>query len=163
MREIKNIFTRMPGSFCFACHPENEIGLKLKFYADDEKEEVYSTVKPQKSFSGFPGILHGGIQCTLLDEVAFWAMFDKVGKIGLTTKIEVEYLRAVKIGETLEIRGKVLRVRERIVTVLATITCGKGEVYTKAKITYFLPTKDALFSVMGKDKFGKEFIQYIKD
>lgn len=162
-REIKNVFVEMPENSCFACHPENKIGLKLKFFADDEKGEVYTLIRPQECFSGFPGILHGGIQCTLLDEVAFWTMFDRVGKIGLTTKVEIEYLKVAEIGRTLEVRGKVLKVKGRVVVVESTIVDGKSEVCTKGKISYFLPTKDVLFSVIGEDKFGNELIQYIKD
>ena len=86
IREVENAFVDFPGNRCFACHPDNEHGLRLKFFADDERGEVFTKITPEHKFAGFPNILHGGIQSALLDEVAFWTMFDKLKKIGLTTK-----------------------------------------------------------------------------
>lgn len=92
IREIENIFLDFPGYGCFACDPRNTHGLRLRFYADDEKGDVYTRTTPEKHLQGFPGILHGGIQCALVDEVAFWTMFDRYKKIALTAKIEMEFL-----------------------------------------------------------------------
>ena len=65
IREIENVFVDFPDNNCFACHPHNHYGLQLKFFADDETGEVFTRVKPKGYFAGFPGILHGGIQCAL--------------------------------------------------------------------------------------------------
>ena len=48
--------------------------------------------------------MHGGIQCALIDEVAFWAMFDKFKKIGLTARIEINYQKKVETLKDIEIR-----------------------------------------------------------
>ena len=46
---------------------ENEIGLKLQFYADGEGG-VLGEYSVPKQFEGYPGIAHGGIVATMLDE-----------------------------------------------------------------------------------------------
>lgn len=162
-REVENVFTEMPGNNCFACHPNNSSGLRLRFYADDDAGEVYTRIKPEKHFAGFPGILHGGIQCALVDEVAFWAMFDKVGKLGLTTKIEIQYLKAVNANVDLEVRGRISKMRDRFVVVDTVILDDKGNECTKSQVTYYLPKKEVLFDVMGKEKFTEDLMQYIKE
>lgn len=161
IREIENAFLDFPDNNCFACHPDNKHGLRLKFYADDEKNEVFTKVKPQQYFAGFPGILHGGVQCALVDEVAFWTMFDKFGKIGLTTKVEINYNKKVDSNIELEVRGKITRVRGRYVFVEASIYNKDGEQCTTSKVVYFLPKKEVVFDVLGKERFNKKFTEYI--
>lgn len=162
-REIDNVFRDMPGNNCFACHPENPVGLKLRFFADDARGDVYTRIKPEDHFSGFPGILHGGIQCALVDEVAFWAMFDKLGKIGLTTKVEMQYLKAVSSSFPLEVRGRVSRVRDRMVVVDTSIFYENNTELTKSRITYFLPNRKVLFDVMGEETFTPDLMKHIKE
>ena len=52
---------------CFACGLENPIGLKLKFYQTAEDEVTADYVAPEE-YQGYPGILHGGVTATILDE-----------------------------------------------------------------------------------------------
>ena len=56
IREIENIFLDFPGYGCFACDPRNDKGLRLKFFADDEKGDVFTKIVPEKHLQGFPGI-----------------------------------------------------------------------------------------------------------
>ena len=56
IREIENIFLDFPDYGCFACDPRNKLGLRLKFFADDEKEDVFTTFNPETHLEGFPGI-----------------------------------------------------------------------------------------------------------
>jgi acyl-coenzyme A thioesterase PaaI-like protein len=51
---------------CFVCGIDNPIGLKLKFYTDDEGRCI-SRFQPGAELQGYPGQLHGGINSTLLD------------------------------------------------------------------------------------------------
>ncbi|NIP31680.1 MAG: hypothetical protein GTO02_02820 [Candidatus Dadabacteria bacterium] len=163
IREIENVFEDFPDNNCFACHPNNQYGLQLKFFADDEKEEVFTRVKPKDYFAGFPGILHGGVQCALVDEVAYWTMFDKLKKIGLTTKVEINYNRKVDSSMELEVRGKISKIRGRHVIVDTVIIDQNGEECTKSRVTYFLPKKDVVFNVLGKERFTDKFLDYIYD
>ncbi|MGI9553783.1 MAG: PaaI family thioesterase [Thermodesulfobacteriota bacterium] len=163
IREVENSFIDFPGNNCFACHPNNNHGLKLKFYANDDTGEVFTKVKPETHFNGFPGILHGGIQCALVDEVAYWAMFDQIKKIGLTAKINIDYISPVPIDVELEVTAKVTEVQKRRVTVDTVIRGNSSEVFTKAEVLYFLPNKKMVFKVFGEESFNEKFLSYIME
>ncbi|MGH7890286.1 MAG: PaaI family thioesterase [Thermodesulfobacteriota bacterium] len=163
IREIENVFIDFPGYGCFACDPRNNLGLKMKFFADDEKEEVFVRIKPEEHFSGFPGILHGGVQCALVDEVAFWAMFDRLKKIGVTVKVEMDFLNVVKTTGPLEIRGKIDGIQGRRVVVSVSILNDQNEVCTRSRVVYFIPRRQALLKIMGEERFTEKFLKYLED
>jgi acyl-coenzyme A thioesterase PaaI-like protein len=59
---------KQPNSrMCFVCGIENPIGLKLRFYTDDEGRCI-ARFRPKPEHQGYPGQLHGGIISALLDE-----------------------------------------------------------------------------------------------
>ncbi len=162
IREVENSFLDFPGNNCFACHPNNNHGLKLQFFADDDKNEVFTSIKPELHFNGFPGILHGGVQCALVDEVAYWAMFDSIKKIGLTAKIDLSYLKPVPMNTELVVSGKISNHEKRRVEVETVIKAGE-EILTKASVLYFLPNRKALFKVFDEENFNEKFLSYIMD
>jgi acyl-coenzyme A thioesterase PaaI-like protein len=91
---------------CFGCAPENQFGLHMEFYSDGRS--VWSTWDPEGRFQGFHGILHGGIQATLMDEVASWVVSVVLGTSGFTKTMQVDYLENVLVdGPPLVIRGEV--------------------------------------------------------
>jgi hypothetical protein len=52
---------------CFACGDANPIGMHL----DDirrEGDQVLATLHPRPEFQSYPGVLHGGLSATALDE-----------------------------------------------------------------------------------------------
>jgi len=162
-REIENVFIDFPDYGCFACDPKNKLGLRMRFFVDDETDEVFTKINLEEHFSGFPGILHGGIQCALIDEVAFWAMFDRLKKIGLTMKVEMDFLKKVENPGILEVRGKVEEIKNRRVKVNVNILNGNGETATKSIVTYFIPKREMLFKLMGEERFTEKFQRYIQD
>jgi len=58
----------MVGS-CFGCGPANEQGLQLRFRLLDDGR-VATTVQVPAEMCGVEGVVHGGIQATILDEVS---------------------------------------------------------------------------------------------
>jgi acyl-coenzyme A thioesterase PaaI-like protein len=54
---------------CFACGKDNPIGFRL----DDirrEGDEVHATLHPRPEYQSYPGVLHGGLSATALDETS---------------------------------------------------------------------------------------------
>lgn len=162
-REIENVFTDFPDYGCFACDPRNKLGLRMKFFADDASNEVFTRIKLAKHFSGFPGIMHGGIQCALIDEVAFWAMFDRFKKIGLTARIEINYQKKVETLKDIEIRGRIRESSNRRVKVDVKILDEDGQVRVTGLVTYLIPNKKMLYELIGEERFTDEFQRYIQD
>lgn len=163
IREIENVFIDFPDYRCFACDPRNDLGLRLRFFADDERGEVFTRIKPEGHLAGFPGILHGGVQCALVDEVAFWAMFDKLRKIGVTVKIDMDFLSAVRTSSLLEVRGKIEEIQGRRVFVNVNILDDEGRASTRARVVYYIPKRKAVFRIMGRERFKEEFLRYLDD
>jgi acyl-coenzyme A thioesterase PaaI-like protein len=54
---------------CFACGDANPIGLQLGDIRR-EGDEVHATLHPRPEYQGYPGVLHGGLSATALDEAS---------------------------------------------------------------------------------------------
>ncbi|MFO8128530.1 MAG: PaaI family thioesterase [Bacteroidales bacterium] len=93
MEKISNPYRTLEGYDCFGCSPDNPIGLKMEFYEDGDG--VVSTWQPTKHYQGFKNVLHGGIQATMMDEIASWAVSCKLKTAGLTSRMEIRFLKPV--------------------------------------------------------------------
>lgn len=107
MSEKKQPNSRM----CFVCGLENPIGLKLAFY-EDENGRVSATFIPREEHQGYPGVLHGGIIATLLDEAA-GRVVNRLGIWMATAKLEIRYLKPTPIGQPITVIGEMIRLRGR--------------------------------------------------
>jgi uncharacterized protein (TIGR00369 family) len=93
---------------CFACGLENPIGLKLKFYQTAEDEVTAEFTAPEE-YQGYPGILHGGVTATILDEAvgrAFMGIDPANSNFMYTAELKIRYKQKVPIGQPLKIVGK---------------------------------------------------------
>ena len=116
MRKIKNPWTGKEGYRCFGCSPDNEVGLKMQFYEDDD--DVVCFWKPMERYQGWIDTLHGGIQSTLIDETAAWVVTRKMQTTGVTSKLEIRYLKPIMTTETqITIRGRIRQQQRNIVTI----------------------------------------------
>jgi uncharacterized protein (TIGR00369 family) len=97
---------------CFACGTLNAHGLHLELHAGEDVCWVELALPGR--FEGWDGIAHGGIVCTLLDEVMAWALVDH-DLWGVTARMSVEFRRPVPIGRPIRAEGRVVAVRRRIV------------------------------------------------
>ena len=107
--------------------------------------------------------MHGGVQCALVDEVSFWAMFNETRKIALTAKIDMVYMKKVPSGRTLDVRAKIREIRGRRVEVDSVIRDEDGTELASAAITYVFPRKETLREILGPECLGEEFLQYVRD
>ena len=83
--------------------------------------------------------LHGGIQATILDEIAAWVVNTKCKTAGVTSSMNVKYRNPIFMdGGPLTIKGKIESVNRRIATIKAYIENRKGKVMAEADIVYFL-------------------------
>ena len=92
---------------CFICGLENPVGLKLRIY-EVELGQVESTFTAPEHFPGYPGVLHGGIIASIIDEISGRALMGTVDKprFMFTAKLEVKYRKNVPIGKLLKLVGK---------------------------------------------------------
>ena len=96
-RKMYNAYADLEGYNCFGCSPTNPYGLKCKFV--DEGEYITCHWVPSENYQGFFHVLHGGIQTTLIDEIASWAIFSHEKTAGVTTEMQVKYRRPVRTDQ----------------------------------------------------------------
>ena len=116
---------------CFACGPENEIGLHLRFERWSD-EGVVARVALPPQFQGWQGIAHGGIALSLLDEAMAHAA-GAAGHRGVTASMNARFRKAVPLGEPLEIRGRVKWMRRNVLELEARVTDANGTVLVEAE------------------------------
>lgn len=112
-------FERTGDAQCFGCGHANVDGLQLQFRQVGERT-VEAVVVVHSRFAGMLGVVHGGIQATLLDEVmgkaAYTGFPDSYEKIRfLTAEISVRYRRPAPADQPLTARGEIERIDERSV------------------------------------------------
>jgi len=123
-------------SMCFACGQENPNGLKLRFRK--EGETVKTEFTPGECHQGWPGIVHGGIIETLLDEAMCYAPFLFHGMYCVTAKIEVRIRQPVPAGQRLLISSNVVRKTRKLVETEANIILEDGSPVAEGKATMYV-------------------------
>jgi uncharacterized protein (TIGR00369 family) len=98
---------------CFACGSLNTHGLHLELHAADGR--CWTELELPQRFQGWDGIAHGGIICTILDEVMAWALVEH-DLWGVTARMSVEFKRPVPIEHPVRAIGELREARRRVVT-----------------------------------------------
>ena len=96
---------------CFGCGAANPIGLHLEFFLAPDGA-VLADKTLAESYEGPPGIVHGGMIATLLDE----AMSKSVraqGVRAVTRRLEVEYLLPVPSRAPIRLEARLVRSQSR--------------------------------------------------
>ncbi len=149
MRKIINPFThsKQHDYKCFGCSPLNKIGLQLEFW--DAGDEIICKWLPKKQFEGYMNVVHGGIQATIHDEIASWAVYTQCETAGVTSNIDVRYKNPLMITDKeIIIRAKIESKNRRLAIIKTTIEDSNGKVCSIGKVSYFLFPQD-----MAKDKY----------
>lgn len=137
MKKIINPYAKLEGYNCFGCSPNNQLGLQMEFYEDGDY--VVSDWVPKKHLAGYGNILHGGIQSTILDEIASWVVSVKVKTVGVTATLNVKYKNTVFTDKgKLTIRAKLVDQNKKFATIHAELLNSEGNVCSEAEIKYFL-------------------------
>jgi acyl-coenzyme A thioesterase PaaI-like protein len=101
-----------PYQGCFACGLRNDAGLKLTFWM--EGDEIVTEFTPEAHYQGFPGVLHGGILATVLDETLSRTASIE-GRWMMTGRLEIRYRRPAPLGPRLRVTARQLSSRSRMV------------------------------------------------
>jgi len=86
---------KQPGSrTCFVCGRENPVGLKLEFFSQSPGQ-VRSDLDIPAVYEGYPGVVHGGIIASILDETGGRAFMDDPTLFMVTAQLNVRYRKPV--------------------------------------------------------------------
>jgi len=149
-KKIPNRWAELPGYDCFVCSPGHDWGFRLEFFLDPDEDVVVSPVPPVKEgMAGFPGILHGGFQAMLLDEVMCWAVAEAVGKTCFTGKMEVRYSKPLHTGEPLLLKARVTAPGRRLCKCEAWLEDERGEELCSGSGSYVIPSLEEFRENIG--------------
>ncbi len=118
---------------CFVCGLENPFGLGLTFH-EVASGEVVSEINLPEHFEGYPGVVHGGIIASMLDEiVGRAAMCGDHDHFYLTAKLEVRYRKSVPSKTPLLLRGVVRKERGRMKVAHGELVLPDGTIAAEAE------------------------------
>lgn len=158
MRKINNPYTRMEEHYCFACSSRNIHGLQMEFLEDGD--EVVCEWDPRDYFQGYVNVLHGGIQATLMDEIASWIVQIKLKTAGLTASLNVRYKKPVPMNEgNITIRAKIVKMRRNLADIQAKLYNSKGEVCSESDVTFFTFPKEVAVRKFDYPDYDSFFVE----
>jgi acyl-coenzyme A thioesterase PaaI-like protein len=132
---------------CFGCGPNHEHGLKLRFERDGDL--VFTRHLPGPEHQGPPGLMHGGLQATLADELAGWTLLGLRSRMGYTTAIDVRLIRPVRIGVEVVGRGEIL-VERGAIAVVGTRFSQDGKTTLMGRVSYRLTSAEEYERTLGR-------------
>jgi acyl-coenzyme A thioesterase PaaI-like protein len=125
---------------CFACGTLNTHGMQLDLHI--EAGRCWTELSLEPRFEGWKGIAHGGIVCTILDEVMAWSLVG-ADNWGVTAKLSVAFKRPIRVGQPIRADGWVTKERRRLVATAGTvIDRTDGTVLATAEALYVAATEE---------------------
>jgi uncharacterized protein (TIGR00369 family) len=119
---------------CFACGELNEHGLHLQLHTSPDGS--WAELALDSAFQGWDAVAHGGIVCTLLDEVMAWAVIGR-GTWGVTARMNVTFRRPIRTGQAVRVEGWVVDEGRRAVKAAAhVLDLATGEVLATGDSTF---------------------------
>lgn len=126
---------KQPSSkMCFVCGRENPIGLHMHFDAHADGT-VSADYIPRAEHQGFPGVMHGGLVTTMLDELMGRTAIAS-GLWCMTAKLEIRFRKPVPIGESLKLIGTLTKKSGRLLEGRGEIRLADGSLAVQAIGTY---------------------------
>lgn len=135
---------------CIGCSPSNPIGIKLSFFLDETTSTIHAEWLPNPNFQGYKDVLHGGIQATLLDEIASWAVYTLLGASGVTSQLSIRYRKPVYVNQgVIRLKAWVVAHKKRLADIQTELYNSSGELCAEGLVQYFVYPES-----VAKEKFG---------
>lgn len=120
---------------CFGCGRSNPIGLYMKFW-DDGVDQVLSEYTVAERYQGYPGLVHGGVLATMLDEaVARVSFIGDPHHFMVSVKLQVSFRHPVPVETPVRVVGRIIKLRGRLGKAVGEIILPDGTVAADAECT----------------------------
>jgi uncharacterized protein (TIGR00369 family) len=127
---------------CFACGELNTHGMQLQLHTSPDGSWTELRVDP--AFQGWEAVVHGGIVCTILDEVMAWAVIGQ-GTWGVTARLNVAFRKPIRTGQAIRAEGRVVQHDRRAVRAEGrVIDAASGEILATGESTFVAVPADQL-------------------
>jgi acyl-coenzyme A thioesterase PaaI-like protein len=123
---------------CFVCGVENPVGLRMRFteHVSEAPGPVQVTAEytVPAHYQGYPGVVHGGIIATMLDEVTSRTIFrGDPPRFVVTARLSVRYRKPVPVETPLRLTGRVVEDKGRVISVAGEIFGPGGVLLAEAE------------------------------
>lgn len=98
--------------FCFACGMKNPLGLQLKFHVKGDL--LCTRVVPMEHWQGWAGVMHGGLQATILDDLMNNHLFRVHRVWTATAELTMRYRLPVPLDQPLLFTSKIVGNRSKV-------------------------------------------------
>jgi hypothetical protein len=161
----------LKGNTCFGCGPDNPDGLRIRVFRDPgSASRLVGTYRPRATQTGFPQIVHGGLQFTALDCMAAWTVLilRNPGKLmPLTKSATTRFVKPAVVGAELALSSEVIREaaspREPML-IRGAISDPAGVVLTEIDFEYLLLPQERFLQAVGlpamPDSFRRHFGEF---
>lgn len=117
---------------CFVCGLSNTVGLKIRFYSIDH-DTCEARVTFGQEYNSYPGIAHGGIVATVLDEtMGRSGLAARLDRLFVTAKMEIKYRQSVPLEREILFWGQIVKDRGRVIQVEGQVILPDGSVAVEA-------------------------------
>jgi acyl-coenzyme A thioesterase PaaI-like protein len=140
---------------CFACGSLNVHGLHLELHAGGDR--CWTELVLDRRFEGWEGIAHGGIVCTILDEVMAWALVAE-DNWGVTARLTVTFKKPIPIGLPIRADGWVTRSRRRLVETAGRIVDPATDVELATAVGAYVAA-DAARKQLLRERYGFRLLE----
>ena len=124
-------------SKCFACGPNNPIGLKINYTLDDQNRCV-GYFEANENHVGYENTVHGGIIFTTLDDVMANVLYLNQIK-AYTAKCDIRYRQPLKTKQKVKLIGWIVSEKRRLVTLKGeAILCNNHKVIADCEAKFML-------------------------
>lgn len=162
---IENIFLEFPNYNCVVCSPHHAFGFRLRFFHDPARDAVVAPLTPREDMAGYPGILHGGFQAMLMDEVCGWAALHLAHKLVFTASLTVRFARPMHTRVPALACARVAKSGSRLVKIEAWIEApaeDATERKAEAEGAFYHPTAAEFAAATGADPVPPRYLPYLR-
>jgi len=99
-------------TMCFACGPDNPVGLHIRFSLVNGRCEGEFT--PNENHVGYENTVHGGIIYAALDDVMANVLYLQQIKAH-TARCEIRYRRPLEVGQSIRLSGWIEKQKRRLI------------------------------------------------
>jgi acyl-CoA thioesterase FadM len=132
----------------FVSGPRRQDGMGVRFFLlDDAVEGVWAA---SARLEGWPGLAHGTAFAALHDEAAIYALAYLAMESGFTKRLDVRFLRPLRLGQEVRVRCSVAKQDARSATMASQLLLPDGKVASTAETEYAYTDALSLERMLGK-------------
>ncbi len=144
---------------CFGCSTTNPHSLRLRFWHSEKGCFTRCTIPDY--LCGLDGLVHGGILALIMDDVAQWTNIARLGLLGMTRSISVQYHTPVRTGTEITVESQIIGREEKTAVQRSTVHSADGTLVAESTSEWIFPRLSTIASIAAIDEATlQEFMAY---